>query len=149
MNDPIVRSIFLMHLASTLFMAGLIWFVQVVHYPLYSQVGTAEFAKYEQRHNTVTTWVVAPPMLIELATAVLLLWFRPPSLTALPLIIGLSLVGVNWLSTMFLQVPCHAILIQAFDPAVHQKLVSTNWIRTAAWSLRGILVLWMTSSAIK
>ena len=149
MNDPIVRSIFLMHLASTLFMAGLIWFVQVVHYPLYSQVGAAEFTKYEQRHNTVTTWVVAPPMFIELGTAVLLLWYRPAGLTALPCVIGLSLVGVNWLSTMFLQVPCHEILTQSFDPAVHQKLVSTNWIRTAAWSLRGILVLWMTSSAIK
>ena len=149
MNDPIVRSIFLMHLASTLFMAGLIWFVQVVHYPLYSQVGTSDFAKYEQRHKTATTWVVAPPMLMELTTAVLLLWFRPVGLTTLPCVLGLSLVGVNLLSTMFLQVPCHEILTQAFDPAVHQKLVSTNWIRTAAWSLRGILVLWMTSFSIK
>ena len=149
MNDPIVRSIFLMHLASTLFMAGLIWFVQVVHYPLYSQVGTSDFANYEQMHKTVITWVVAPPMLMELATAVLLLWFRPVGLTALPCVIGLSLVGVNLLSTMFLQVPCHEILTQAFDPAVHQKLVLTNWIRTAAWSLRGILVLWMTSFSIK
>lgn len=149
MNDPIVRSIFLMHLASTLFMAGLIWFVQVVHYPLYSQVGTSDFAKYEQRHKTATTWVVAPPMLMELTTAVLLLWFRPVGLTTLPCVLGLSLVGVNLLSTLFLQVPCHEILTQAFDPAVHQKLVSTNWIRTAAWSLRGILVLWMTSFSIK
>lgn len=149
MNDPIVRSIFLMHLASTLFMGGLIWFVQVVHYPLYSQVGTAEFAKYEQSHNAVTTWVVAPPMFIELGTAVLLLWFRPADLGALPCVIGLGLVGVNWLSTMFLQVPCHEILTQAFDPVVHQKLVSTNWIRTAAWSLRGILVLWMASLTLK
>ena len=149
MNDPIVRSIFLMHLASTLFMAGLIWFVQVVHYPLYSQVGTSDFANYEQMHKTVITWVVAPPMLMELATAVLLLWFRPVGLTALPCVLGLSLVGVNLLSTLFLQVPCHEILTQAFDPAVHQKLVSTNWIRTAAWSLRGILVLWMTSFSIK
>ena len=138
-----------MHLASTLFMAGLIWFVQVVHYPLYSQVGTSDFAKYEQRHKTATTWVVAPPMLMELTTAVLLLWFRPVGLTTLPCVLGLSLVGVNLLSTLFLQVPCHEILTQAFDPAVHQKLVSTNWIRTAAWSLRGILVLWMTSFSIK
>ena len=149
MSDPLVRSIFLMQLASTLFMAGLIWFVQIVHYPLYAQVGTAEFVKYEQRHNTVTTWVVAPPMFIELGTAVLLLWFRPAGLTTLPCMIGLGLVAVNWLSTMFLQVPCHEILTQAFDPVVHQKLVSTNWIRTAAWSLRGILVLWMASSTMK
>ncbi len=56
---------------------------------------------------------------------------------------------VNWLSTMILQVPCHEILTLSFDPVVHQKRVSTNWIRTAAWSLRGILVLWMASSTLK
>ena len=30
----------LVHAASTLFMAGVIWFVQVVHYPLMASVGT-------------------------------------------------------------------------------------------------------------
>ena len=29
----------LLHAAATLFMTGLIWFVQVVHYPLFARVG--------------------------------------------------------------------------------------------------------------
>lgn len=62
---------------------------------------------------------------------------------------GLALVAVIWLSTALLQVPCHELLCVGFDPAVHQRLVWTNWIRTAAWSLRGFLVLWVTWEALK
>jgi len=141
--------LFLAHLGSTLYMVGLIWFVQVVHYPLLTHVGSQEFPPYEQRHTALTTWVVAPPMLIEGATAVLLFWFRPREVSNGSLGIGLALLGVIWLSTAFIQVPCHDVLSKAFDPVVHRRLVWTNWLRTAAWSLRGALVLWMAWSAFR
>ena len=32
------------HAAATLFMVGVIWFVQVVHYPLMARVSASEFA---------------------------------------------------------------------------------------------------------
>ena len=56
-NDPFGFSC---HAAATLYMTGLIWFVQVVHYPLMGLTGKAEFSAYEQRHTLLTTWVVAP-----------------------------------------------------------------------------------------
>jgi hypothetical protein len=143
LNDPSIRLVFLLHFASTWFMVGLIWFVQIVHYPLFARTGTAEFPVYEQTHSAWTTWVVGPPMLVEGITALLLLWFRPAGISTLAIVIGLGLLGVLWLSTAFLQVPCHELLARGFDPVVHQRLVSTNWIRTLAWSLRGLLVLWM------
>ena len=149
MNDPIIRLLFLAHLGSSMYMVGLIWFVQVVHYPLFASVGNLEFPYYEQRHTALTTWVVAPPMLIEGATAVLLIWFRPTSVAQWSLWAGLALLGVSGLSTAVIQVPCHEILSKAFDPVVHQRLVSTNWLRTAAWSLHGGLVLWMAWSSLR
>ena len=51
-------------LASTLFMTGLIWFVQVVHYPLFDRVGAARFVPYHAAHSRRTSWVVAAPMAI-------------------------------------------------------------------------------------
>lgn len=149
MNDPLIRLLFLAHLGSSLYMMGLIWFVQVVHYPLFARVGNLDFPSYEQRHTSLTTWVVAPPMLIEAATAVLLIWFRPMSVASWSLWTGLGLLGVCWLSTAFIQVPCHELLSKVFDPIVHQRLVSTNWLRTAAWSLHGGLVLWMAWSSFQ
>jgi len=143
MNDPLIRFLFLAHLGSSLYMVGLIWFVQVVHYPLFASVGNLEFPSYEQRHMTLTTWVVAPPMLIEGATALLLIWFRPIGVPEWSVWSGLVLLGVSWLSTAFIQVPCHELLSKVFEPVVHRRLVSTNWLRTAVWSLHGGLVLWM------
>ena len=146
MNDTLIRSIFLTHVAATVFMTGVIWFVQIVHYPLFSGVGKAEFSAYEQRHTALTTWVVAPPMLIEALTALMLLWFRPQGVTAWQIWAGLFLLAAVWLSTALVQVPCHTILTNGFDADVHRRLVRTNWVRTIAWSLRGLLLLGIASS---
>ncbi len=148
MNDSLTRLFFLIHAASSLYMAGVIWFVQVVHYPLFASIGNPEFPSYEQRHTKIITWVVAPPMLIEGTSALLLFWFRPEGVSNGTLWIGLALLGVIWLSTALVQVPCHELLSRGFNPVFHQRLVVTNWMRTTAWSLRGILTLWMLWSSL-
>jgi thioredoxin-dependent peroxiredoxin len=127
-------------------MVGLIWLVQIVHYPLFASVGNRESSNYERLHTRLITFVVGPPMLIEATTAMLLVFFRPPGVTAWSLWTGLALLGIIWISTALLQVPCHDALSRGFDPVVHHRLVRTNWLRTAAWSLRGALVLSITWS---
>ena len=149
MNNPLIRLLFLSHFASTLYMVGVIWFVQVIHYPLFANVGRMEFPAYQQRNTAVTTWVVLPPMLIEGATALLLFRFRPTGITDAILWTGLALLSAVWFSTFLLQVPCHDVLTRGFDPLIHQRLVATNWLRTAAWSLRGGLVLGMAWISIR
>ena len=101
---------------------------------------------YHGRHSVLTTWVVGPPMFLEALTAVLLFWFRPTAVPTWQLGAGLALVAVIWLSTAFLQVPGHGLLSRGFAADAHRRLVRTNWVRTAAWSLRALLVLWMTRS---
>ena len=123
-------------------MCGVIWFVQLVHYPLFAAVGVNGFAEYEAAHTMRTTWVVMPPMLVELVTAVGLVLSRPAGLGATETVIGLALVLLIWASTFSLQVPAHGALARGFDAAVAARLVSTNWIRTAAWSARALLVMW-------
>lgn len=135
-----MKMLLLVHLAATLTMVGLIWFVQVVHYPLMSRVGVEGATAYASRHQQLITWVVGPPMLTEAVTGMLLIrqqadlqefgWFLA-SLFALLLI---------WGSTACLQIPCHHRLSQAFEPVTHRRLVRTNWIRTAAWTFRGLAV---------
>ncbi|MGL4609422.1 MAG: hypothetical protein ACRCYY_07020 [Trueperaceae bacterium] len=135
----------LLNAVATLFMTGLICFVQIVHYPLFNAVGTERFAAYEVRHSNLTTLVVAPPMLLELATSFALLWFRPENIPFWQLSLGAVLVGIIWFSTAFLQVPQHSILSQGFDERAYQTLVSSNWVRTLAWTLRSFLVVYWLS----
>lgn len=126
----------LVHLVATLMMAGLIVFVQVVHYPLKATVDRASFRAYQAGHMSRTAWVVVPLMTAELATA---LWLvaRPPSDPLLPVAVaGAGLLAVVWGSTALLQAPAHASLSRGFDARIHRRLVRTNWIRTAAWVLR-------------
>jgi len=148
MSKTLMLSIFLANIVATSYMTGLIWFVQVVHYPLFGSVGTNQFTEYEQQHTALTTWVVAPPMLIEGVTAVLLLWRRPTGVPSWQAWGGVALVAFLWLSTAWIQVPCHETLSQGFDAAVHQQLVLTNWLRTVAWSMRALLAAWMALKAL-
>ena len=137
-----MTSVLLLHAAATLYMTGLIWFVQVVHYPLFAAVGREPFAAYEKEHTRLTGWAVTAPMLIELATGGALALWRPAALPAAPVWIGLALLGVIWLSTSLLQMPAHRTLLAGFDARAHRRLVRSNWLRTAAWTTRGALALW-------
>ena len=139
-----MKLVFLAHLFATLTMFGAIWTVQVVHYPLFGLVGDATWTAYEAQHQSRITLVVGPAMVVELATAVWLALRPLPGLPAWALLVGAALVGLLWASTAVVQVPLHTSLSAGFTPEVHARLVGTNWIRTALWSARAGLVLWMT-----
>jgi len=50
------------------------------------------------------------------------------------------LIFIVWLSTVVLQVPIHNQLKAGKENRRIQCLVTTNWIRTAAWSLKAGVV---------
>lgn len=137
------------HACATWLMTGLIWFVQLVHYPLMGRVGAEQWAEYARHHRDRTTWIVAPTMLAELGTGAALVfpgWAGRAGVEPSLAWIGLALLGAVWGSTFLLQVPQHARLSTGFDAATHRRLVAGNWVRTAAWSARAILVATMLAT---
>ncbi|MBM98401.1 MAG: hypothetical protein CMJ77_04690 [Planctomycetaceae bacterium] len=146
--NAMVKWTLLIQVGATLAMVGLIWFVQVVHYPLFSEVGRDSFRRYEMDHQRLTTYVVAPLMLAELATAVMLLWWRPSAISTPWVWLGLVLLGSIWIMTYAVQVPQHAALANSYDEDIQRRLVFGNWYRTFAWTARGGIVLWMVSQVI-
>ena len=126
-------------------LAGLIWTIQLVHYPLMAQVGVENFTVYHARHAGSITRLVAPLMIAEVFLALALVVRRPQEVPVGAAWLGLALVAACWLSTAFLQVPLHSRLAQAFDVEAHRRLVSTNWLRTIAWTGRVlVLFVWIT-----
>jgi hypothetical protein len=138
-----------LHLLATAAMVGLIWFVQVVHYPLFAAVGLNEFTTYENKHQRLTSFVVGPLMAVEGVTALLLAVAPPAGHSRILPLVGLGLLGVIHASTVLLQVPQHTALGNGYDQRRVQRLVKTNWVRTAGWSLRGIVALVMIVQALK
>lgn len=124
----------LVHLVATTFMAGVIVFVQFVHYPLMATVGVPKYVEYQSKHATLTSRVVGVPMLVEALAAV---WLMAASVGGRGVsIVGVCLLVMIWASTVLLQVPAHAVLAQGFDRQAHGRLVATNWIRMIAWVAR-------------
>lgn len=132
--------IVVVHAIATLAMVGLIWFVQIVHYPMFANVGPAAFPAYAKQHVRRTSWVVGPLMSAECGAACWLAWYPPPG-AGVWTAVGFVLLLAVWVSTATLQVPCHRALEAGHDLEVIRRLTHTNWIRTIAWSARGAIAV--------
>jgi hypothetical protein len=130
----LAKAIFVGNLLATGVLTGIIWYVQIVHYPLFARVGEAGFARYHAAHSALTTRVVALPMLIELALSGLLLFVRPAGMGAAVTWAGFALAVAVWACTFFIAVPLHGALGGGHDAATIARLVATNWLRTVAWT---------------
>ncbi len=124
-------------------MLGIVWYVQLVQYPLFASVGVENWTAFEQDYTRRAGWVIAPLMLIELATAVMLGVFANKK-TRPWLWLNLLLLAIIWASTFAIQVPLHQALTNDWSVETWESLVASNWIRTVLWSLRTLLLLTIT-----
>jgi hypothetical protein len=131
--------------AATVFMAGVLWTMQILNYPLLSLVGREQLPAYESAHNRRFGLVVVPGIAVALASTIGLLVKRPRTIPLwMPITVG-SLLLVVIASTAALQAPQHARLAGAWSEASHRLLVSSNWIRVVAWSPAAAIALAMCS----
>lgn len=130
-------------------LTGLIWTIQVVHYPGFLGVGTEGFLAYQEQHMRTISYVVIPLMLGELAATVFLLVRHPASYVG-EIYVATAMVVIIWVTTLFVSSPLHGKLAsQGHNAELINRLVTTNWIRTAAWSLRTGVLLLLTWQIIK
>ena len=123
----------------------LIWLVQLIIYPGFHRISHEEFAGYHRWYVIRISSVVLPLMLAELILAVS--WILSDNYSSASVKSGF-LVIIIWLSTSVLQVPIHNRLKAGKEDKQIQRLVATNWIRTAAWSLKTSVVSIDTISSI-
>lgn len=127
--------------AVTWFMTGLIWFVQIVHYPLFSGVGSDRFLDYIKAHCNLTGMVVILPMVCQLLLSGWLALMSKSNDSTL-LWVNFGMVVVIWALTGFASVTCfNNMCAEGFSQAVHSKLVLTNWLRTILWTACSILMI--------
>lgn len=124
------------HLLCAAYMTGVIWFVQLVHYPMLHLSNGTESESGHRQYTHRMGFVVMPVMLTELVLQGM--WLAQEAVPAAWL--GAGLLFLIWASTFFIQVPCHHELQVHFDRSVQRKLVVTNWIRTLSWTARALLM---------
>ena len=143
-----MKLILLIHLACTFVMIGLMWFNQLVHYPLIGQVVQYQSGAYEKTRLRLATWVIAPPMLLEFTTAGLLVWKPSGFVEPAAVWTNFSLLILVWLITATQQAPKHEILCIDFVAHTHKTLLIVNWIRTIIWTIRGLFLLYLATKAL-
>lgn len=124
-------------------MFGIIWVVQIVHYPAFRYIDPSQFTVFHQFHSNFITPIVGPLLLLELATGILLV--TRESQQALYWINALGVVGM-FVATFAISVPLHNKLIAGFDLATIDRLIWTNWIRTFIYTLRAPLLVYLCIS---
>lgn len=131
---------FVVHLATTWALVGLIWCVQLLIYPQFHCLAPARFRQWHEAHCTRISFLVIPLMLLEVASMGWL--FLAEHLRTWWFTTSCPLLALVWLSTAVWQAPIHTKLpLVGYDKALVEKLVRTNWVRTACWTLRGLLLL--------
>jgi hypothetical protein len=143
-----MRPILIAHVASTLFMVGLIWTIHYVHYPLFAHVGESTYVAFQSEHVNRIGKLLLLPWLTEGLTllAILILAFfgqrrdlrLPAFLNGVGMAIALIISGV-W------SAPAHGELADGFDAEVHNRLMNANLVRTLAWTLCGICAIWLVA----
>ncbi len=123
--------ILLAEIIVTAILTGLIWTIQLVHYPAFHYVENDRYVDFANFHTKGITIIVMPLMFLELGISI----YRALNLDFINVVL-LIFVILIWLSTFLFSVPAHNILAGGKDEKVIERLVITNWIRTMLWTLR-------------
>jgi hypothetical protein len=119
-------------------MTGLIWIIQLIHYPSFLYIDKEKSSKFTILHQIRISYIVAPMMLIEFFTAGYLVYVSEPVS-----FMTFNLLGVIaiWLSTFLLSVPLHLKISEKFDSELVKRLIHTNWPRTILWTARSLMLI--------
>jgi hypothetical protein len=128
-------------------LTGLIWTIQLVHYPSFSLVGKEECLGYQKAHQRRISYLVIPLMLAELALAIWLVsydfYFDPQIWLKW---ISVVCVGLLWLLTAAVFAPLHSRMTnEGYTEKLTRQLVRLNWVRTAIWTIRLLSVLGLSA----
>ncbi len=131
--------LFDIHFLSTSLMVGIIWVIQLLHYPTFHFIKESDYVEFQHFHMQRISFIVVPVMIIELLSGFMLVYYFRSNLLILCLIILL----VIWLITFVFFTKLHQSLLGGYDKIIVDKLVQINWSRTVLWSLRLIILIYI------
>jgi hypothetical protein len=146
----ISKIIFAVYLFLAVYCAGSMTILQLQHFALYPKVGKEYFREYLQSNNKAAIIPAIIPALILLVTTITFLFVRPAFMSFHFAVIAVILNIINLASTAIWQGKLHGQLAEiGYNEALINQLINTNWIRTAALFIQGLIAVYISTTAIK
>ena len=124
----------LMNLVAAAVLCGLIWTIQLVHYPLFARVPVDGWTEYERAHQSAITPLVLPVMVANVGLGLALALAAPAGTDGTLLVVNAAIATGQFVATGLAFAPIHGLLGAGWDEGAHRRLVRLNWARTAAWT---------------
>ena len=122
------------------FNAGTMATLQIQHYAIYPQVGKENFAAYLRANNKAAFVPAVLPAFLLLVTSMALLVDRPRFMSGAEafavFVLNLIALASSFLWQRRLQ---REMAETGYDEQMVRRLISTNWIRTGAFLIQGLL----------
>ena len=142
--------IFILYLFFALYCTGSMMVLQIQHFALYPLVGKESFKEYIKANNKAAFLPAIVPAILLLITTIILLFSRPAFMSLTTVISSLIMNLINITSTAIWQGKIHAQLEKVgHDEFLLKKLINTNWIRTLALLVQGLIATYCVFSALK
>ena len=130
--------------------AGNMMSLQIQHYGIYPFVGKENFKSYMNANNRAALIPAILPGMLMLILSIILIVFRPVFMTKWEAVVSLVLNIIAFISTFKWQRKLQSDMANTgYDERKIKLLLSTNWIRTIAFILLGILTISILIMAVK
>jgi len=143
-SEPFLITVALIgNLCASVFMTGIVGFIQFVQYPLLHHISTFDFSCYYKKYISRISWIVYPVMIIEICFASWLSFLPVQSRLQFPILMTYILLASATLITFLVQIPLNQKLQLAFDNVILSKILFYNGIRLFSWTLRTLILCWI------
>lgn len=136
-------AVFYFHFLLCIAMTAVVWFMQVVHYPLMAYADPTRWEEFAEKRRMWTVMITYPLMAFEALTGFTLILIATQSPTYPYLAVSLILLVSLILYTFMYLNPQLKKLSGPLDEEGHKRFLKLHWIRTAGWSLRLLLFILM------
>ena len=113
-----IESILLFQIVINVYLLGVIIMTQFITYPTFLIIDKNSFNKYHRKYVNIISIIVAPAMVLEIISLIVLVYLSKDFLLVKSLILLLCI----WLTTFIIMVPSHNILSRKNDSKEIKKL---------------------------
>jgi len=130
----------LIQLLSNSYLCSVILITQFITYPSFYNIHKETFIYHHKKYVDSISLIVAPIMLVELLSLIMIVYLTNDIIYIKCLIFLLCI----WLITFIIMVPSHNKLSKRLDNIEIKRLINYNWIRTLLWLSKLIVIIFVS-----